>query len=265
MGNESQSEAYDHVADLYDHVPSYRDRDDIPFFVRMACESGGSVLELGCGTGRILIPTARAGVAILGLDICSSMLSMCRRKLACQPSAVRSRVELVEGDVCRFALGRKFTLATAPFRLFHHLLTVRDQLACLACIRKHLAKDGRLVLDLFNPSLPLLLDQSRFSEWRDERPFTLPDGRKVIRGHRTISVDLFEQVFDCEVIYYITHPNGHRERRVHRLPTRYLFRYEAEHLLARSGFQLEHVLASYDGRLYGSVCPGELILVASPC
>ena len=70
------------------------------------------------------------------------------------------------------------------------------------------------------------------------------------------------QVVDSELIYHVTHPDGHEETLTHRFPMRYLFRFEAEHLLARCGFAVEQVYADYDGSAYGSKYPGELIFVA---
>ena len=78
----SQAGGYDtyaFVAELYDHIAPYRDRPDMAFWVEAARESGGPVLEIGCGTGRILIPTARAGIDIVGLDLSSYMLDICRQ------------------------------------------------------------------------------------------------------------------------------------------------------------------------------------------
>jgi len=125
-------EEYDFIADLYDHVVPYRNRPDVGFFVEAALSAGGPVLEVGCGTGRVLIPTARAGVETVGLDLSTHMLAVCRKRLEAEPEPVRSRARLVQADMRRFELGRKFTLATIPFRPFQHLLTVEDQLSCLA-------------------------------------------------------------------------------------------------------------------------------------
>jgi SAM-dependent methyltransferase len=93
-------DAYAFVADFYDHVVPYRSRPDVTFFVDAARESGGRVLEVGCGTGRILIPTARAAVDVMGLDFSTHMLTVCRARLAQEPEAVRARVELAHGDTC---------------------------------------------------------------------------------------------------------------------------------------------------------------------
>ena len=84
----------------------------------------------------------------------------------------------------------------------------------------------------------------------------------MVRRHRTVSRDLFNQVMDSELIYYVTHPDGRQERLVHRFHMRYLFRFEAEHLLARSGFEVENVYSDYDKSSYGAKYPGDLIIVA---
>ncbi len=253
---------YPFVAEFYDYVFPYRERQDVAFFLEMARQSGGPVLEIGCGTGRVLIPTAKEGIEIVGLDSSSAMLSVCREKLSCEPEEVQSRVRLIQGDMRRFEVGREFALVTIPFRPFQHLLTVEDQLACLACIHRHLARGGKLVLDVFNPSLPHLAGKQDLVDVLGEEPeFTMPDGRRVIRRHRVISGNLFNQIQDVELIYDVTHPDGREERWVHRTEMRYLFRFEAEHLLARAGFRVEELYADYDKSLYGSKYPGELIFV----
>src|SRR3990170_3104384 len=137
----------DFVAEFYDHVVPYRERQDVAFYVEMARESGGPALEIGCGTGRILLPTARAGIDIVGLDGSELMLAICRKRLSSEPSEVKSRVQLVRGDMRRFDLGRTFSLITTPFRPFQHLITVEDQLSCLGCIHRHLVDGGRFILD----------------------------------------------------------------------------------------------------------------------
>jgi SAM-dependent methyltransferase len=253
---------YGFTAEFYDHVAPYRERTDVAFFVEMAQAAGGPVLEVGCGTGRVLIPIARAGIGITGLDLSPSMLAVCRHNLAQEPAETQARVRLVEGDMRGFDLAQQFALVTLPFRPFQHLETVADQIACLTSIYRHLAPDGRLVLDLFNPAIPLLADSGRSEEFGDEPEFTMPDGRRILRRARITARDYFNQVQDTELIYYVTHPDGRAERLVHSFPMRYLFRFEAEHLLARCGFEVEALYADYDRSLYGSKYPGELIFVA---
>jgi len=101
-----------------------------------------------------------------------------------------------------------------------------------------------------------------FEELNREPPFTMPDGRKVLRRHHILARDYFRQTQDVELIYRVTNPEGGEERLVHRFTMRYLFRFEAEHLLARSGFEVENVYADFDKSPYGSKFPGDLIFVA---
>ena len=255
-------ESYAFIADLYDYVGPYRSRPDVGFWVESAREAGGPVLEVGCGTGRVLIPTARAGIEIVGLDLSPHMLDVCRSRLAEEPLAVRSKVQLVESDMRRFDLGRSFSLVTVPFRAFQHLITVADQLESLAAIRRHLVDGGALVLDLFNPSLEALVNTPFGEELGEEPEFSTPDGRRVVRRFKLVSRDRAEQVSRMELIYDVTHPDGRKERLLHAFPMRYLFRYEVEHLLARSGFEVRHLYGDWDKSPFGSKYPGEIICVA---
>jgi SAM-dependent methyltransferase len=253
---------YSAVAELYDHVVPYATRGDVEFFVDEARRAGGAVLEVGCGTGRVLIPTARAGVAIEGIDASEAMLDVLRGKLAREDAAVRSRVHLHQADMRGFNLGRTFALATLPFRPFQHLLTVDDQVSCLTSIHHHLDPGGRVILDLFNPSLEFLVNRP-IGELLPEGPAaTLADGRRLERHFRIAAQDLFTQVNDIELVYDVTESDGRKRRAVHAFRMRYLFRYEAEHLLSRCGFVVEELYSGYDRSPYGSVYPGELIFVA---
>jgi SAM-dependent methyltransferase len=253
---------YAFVADLYDHIPPYQDRPDVSFFVESARETGGPVLEVGCGTGRVLIPTARTGIDIVGLDLSPSMLEVCRERLSQDTAEVQTRTQLVEADMRDFDLGETFRLVTIPFRSFQHLTTGEDQLSCLGCIHRHLKEDGRLIFDIFNPSLEALTSDDVGEEIREEPDFITPDGRRVVRFHRIVSRDRFNQINYVELIYVVTHPDGREERLVHAFPMRYLFRFEAEHLLVRSGFEVEHLYADFEKNPYGSKYPGDLIFVA---
>lgn len=250
------------VAECYDFVVPYRERPDVPFYVELARQAEGSVLELGCGTGRILLPTARAGLEIVGLDSSPPMLAVCRQKLAREPDEVRARVHLVEADMRTFALARQFGLVTLPFRSFQHLLTVADQLACLSRIHNHLLLDGKLVLDLFNPDLRRLSNERSLNDPKLEPEFSLPDGRRVLRSSRIVAHHPAQQGLEVEMAYQVTHPDGRHERLRSLFSLRYFFRFEVEHLLARCGFELEKVYSDYDRSPYGKSYPGELVFLA---
>jgi hypothetical protein len=125
-----------------------------------------------------------------------------------------------------------------------------------------LVPGGRLVLDLFNPWLEALVQDNVGKEIGEEPEFATPDGRRVLRRHKIVARDYTNQINHVELIYYVMHPDGREERLVHAFPMRYLFRFEAEHLLARCGFAVESIYADYDKTPYGSKYPGELIFVA---
>ena len=257
-----QDDQYAETADFYDEIAPYRERGDVQFFVDLALEADGPVLEAGCGTGRVLLPTARAGVAITGLDYSDAMLDVCRAKVAREPESVARNVSLVQGDMRAFDLGRKFSLITLPFRPFQHLLTVEDQLAALGRMHAHLMPGGRLVLDIYNPMLERLVDGHYLTDYEVEPKVTLPDGRSLVRKGRTISRDLAEQTQEIQLLHELRDADGHVERTEQYITLRYFFRFEVEHLLARAGFEVEQRYGGYDKCPIGAVYPGELLFVA---
>ena len=236
------SDTYRGSAQYYDLAPVYQERADKDFYLARAREVQGPVLELGCGTGRILAPIAEAGVDITGLDASPAMLDICRDRL----QSAGLTVPLVLGDIRSFDLGRQFALITIPFRPFQHLLDPPDQIACLATVRRHLAPGGRLILDVFDPKMEgvLIKDGTEFVEF----DFTSHDGRPMQRSIRRLRHDRPRQVLEMEMIF-IDKATG--ERTTAPLTMRYFFRYEMEHLLTRCGFQVQEVLGDFDGSPVG--------------
>ncbi len=101
------TEQYAATAEFYDYVVPYQTRPDVTFFVEAAQASGGPVLEVGCGTGRVLIPTARAGISIYGIDLSPHMLAVCEQRLEQEPAEVQQRVQL-DWPICALSIwGRR--------------------------------------------------------------------------------------------------------------------------------------------------------------
>src|SRR5262245_48031980 len=111
---------YEQVQARYYDYTSTGLEGDLQFYVEEAQKAGSPALELGCGTGRILIPVAEAGVEIVGLDLSDDMLAIARRKVDALPEEVRGRIEIVRGDMRTFSLGRRFRLVIIPYRAFLH-------------------------------------------------------------------------------------------------------------------------------------------------
>jgi SAM-dependent methyltransferase len=252
------------VAEYYDCLPLIQERTDFGFYLDFARRACGPVLELGCGTGRIMLPLAAEGIRITGLDQSPHMLAKCRAKLDSAPAAARQRADLVEGDMTRFDLGRVFHLIIVPFRPFQHLLSLQAQGDCLRESHRHLLPGGKLILDCFHPDPKRLHDPSFLIERELEREILLPDGRKVRRAERTAAFHRAEQTNDVELIYYVSHPDGHAERLVHAFRFRYFFRFEVEHLLARCGFRLVELFGNYDRSPFRDDSP-EMLFVAEKC
>jgi SAM-dependent methyltransferase len=249
------------VAEYYDFVPAYANRADQAFYLDLAASARGPILELGCGTGRLLVPIARAGCPIIGLDLSESMLSKCREKLAHEPAEVRARADVVKADMTDFSLPQRFKLAIAPFRCFQHLIKVEDQMACLRAVYRHLDAGCLLVLDLFNVDPARTYDPTFTEESVEFSGMALPDGRTLGRSSRIAAFHRAEQYNDIELIYYVDHANGRKERLVHEFPMRYFFRYEIEHLVARCGFAVKEIFGDYDRSPFRDASP-EMIVMA---
>lgn len=262
MDNESGFNLYEFTAAFYDVTYNRMRQTDVGFYVDLHRETPGGTLEIACGTGRVLIPSARTGGAITGLDFSKTMLEVCRKNLAEEPPEVRARVTLVEGNMTDFDLGRTFALITIPFRPFQHLVTVAAQRACLACVREHLARGGRLVFDVFHPNPQYLVDYPDFDAAKiDTSETALPDGRTVSRASRITGHHRAEQYNDVELIYDVTWPDGRRERLVQPFPMRYYYRYELEHLLELCGFRVVELYGNFDRSPFADDSP-EMIFVA---
>ncbi len=196
------SDSYDILAGHYD--AAYANKQflaDIPFYVDLAKRAGGPVLEIACGTGRVLLPIARAGIAIEGVDNSSAMLGVLKASLEREPRDVRDRVTVHEGDMRRFRLGKKYPLAIIPFRPMQHMFTVRDQVDALATAAAHLEDHGKLAFDVFYPKfemIPAGIGQEVLDlEWAVDTA-----GHKIVRRYfRKDSVDKIQQTFTGTFIF----------------------------------------------------------------
>jgi SAM-dependent methyltransferase len=249
------------TAELYDLIPAYVNRPDRDFYLRRATASAGRVLELGCGTGRILVPIAEEGRQITGLDLSTCMLTICRHKLKSRANIIPSHVQLVQGDMTNFRLGTTFELAIIPNHGFQHLVGIAQQMACLRDINHHVAMNAKLIFDVFYVDFKVIHDPRSLSETEDPRKYELSDGRSVRRAQRFASFHPAEQYNDVELIYYVTGPSGNTERTVHGFPMRYFFRYELEHLLERCGFRVTELYGNFDESPLTTGSP-EMVVIA---
>jgi ubiquinone/menaquinone biosynthesis C-methylase UbiE len=222
-------------ADTHDHT------EDIWFYREMARRTGGPVLELMCGTGRLLLPLAMDGYTITGVDSSPVMLELAQQRVI--EHNLQDTVTLIEGDVRNVELPTKhFGLIFVGINSFMHMQQVKDQLALLTTAQRALAPDGLLLLDLYNPNpASLSLDDSRM---RLERDYIL-DGKQVCK-FVTIESDMATQTAQMFFFYDTVDEDGTLKRLMVHFPMRWVYRYELEHLLMRVGFRMQFLYGSYD-------------------
>ena len=140
---------YDEIAPFYD--PWSRSvTEDVDFYVEQALASGGPVVELAVGTGRIAVPIALAGVHMIGVDASPGMLAIARA--AAETAGVSELVDLRVGDLREPPVTERVPLVICPFRSLLHMETEPEKLRALRAARGLLAPDGRFVFDVFSPS-----------------------------------------------------------------------------------------------------------------
>ncbi len=229
------------LARLYDTFPFDA---DLPFYLELAAAQGGRVLELACGSGRILLPLARAGHRVVGLDASPHMLALARAKLAAVGPDVAARVELARGDMRAFALAGPFDLVIIAVKSFAYLTERADQQRALAAVAAHLRPGGLLALDLLHPAPAWLLEPpgSLRQDLVQDRP---EQGVTVARTEAIVSTDLAAQVRVIRSAYEVVAADGSVTKRFVEWPYRYTYRFEAEHLLERAGFEIAALYGGY--------------------
>lgn len=232
--------------------------EDLELYVRSARRAfertGRPVLEMGCGTGRVLLPTARAGVEIVGLELSEAMLGQLEAKLSDEDEDVRRRVDLIRGDIRDADLGDitpegGFSLVTAPFRVVQHLVTRDDQRRWLRTVRRCLAADGELLFDVFLPDYSqisadpeLHVDVERIDRSTGE------EIRRVASAEHSPHEQTFEVRFE-----WLVGAVGKEPRVVPGVTTtvRWFTRAELENLLELEGFEAVEIAGDFDGHAVG--------------
>ena len=172
---------------------------DLPFYLDLAKRSGGPVLEIACGTGRVLLPIAREGIAIDGMDSSLPMLRVLKSHIQNEPHKIRRKISVHKGDMRDFRLRKKYSLVIIPFRPLQHMYTLKDQLKALTTAAAHLRKNGALAFDVFFPKFEMLsanIGQEILDlEWQ-------ASSDSIVRRHFVKhSVDKMNQTFSFTFVY----------------------------------------------------------------
>ncbi len=214
---------------------------DSQFYVEEAVKADSPVLELGCGTGRILISVAQAGVDIVGLDRAPRMLNIAREKVFGLSQSAQNRIEMVQGDMRSFMLKRQFNLIMIPYRAFLHLLTPDDQKRALWHIRNHLVDGGRLVMNNHGPLEFIAQELDRPEPpLRKIADFVRPDNGNRVVVWNSDTYDPLTQVHNEDRIFEEIDGDGNVLSKTYTsLIFRDIYRYEMQHLLELCGFEVE--------------------------
>ena len=241
------SELYDYPA-LYDALlPATA---HVPYYVDLARQASGDVMELACGTGQLTVPIASTGLKIVGLDLSAPMLQVAQERAA----AAKVSVEYVLGDMRNFDLGRKFGLIFIARNSLLHLHSTDDILAAFAAIKRHLAPEGMFAFDIFNPNVRLLARApgQRFPVFQKES-----ESFGQLSVEDTIDYDPATQVSRSR--WYVSAP-GKPDAWVLPLELRNIFPQELPLLLAAGGFHLKSRAGDLDGTPFDSASRSQVCL-----
>jgi SAM-dependent methyltransferase len=239
MTGDTPASTYD-APELYDLVFEWLDF-DIAFWMSTAREAGGPLLDVGCGTGRVLLRLAGAGFDVEGIDNSEPMIWRLRAK-----ASERGLTAAVSAaDMRDFSLGRKFARAICAFNSFAHCETTDDQVRALECIRRHLLPGGALVMHMSYPG------PKYWSEPDGEAVLEMeavdPAGGRKIRLYDTRTKDPVAQLQRSTTEYRAIDEEG-RETLLHRGRTfqRWVYRFELELLFHAAGFARSEVFGGFE-------------------
>ena len=237
---------YTAVARFYDAENSDK-TDDLAMYSRLAAETEGDVLDVGCGTGRVLLHLARQGHRVHGIDNDRAMLDRLEYKLAKQPQ-LRERVHYQQADALDHRFDRDFHLSLLTYNALMHFKEQAQQIALLKNLRRCLADAGRLVIDLPNAG-PVFASQDSDS-LTFERRFLEPVTGHLIMLQSISYLDRAAQVLHIEWVYDEIDGEGVVKRLIVPHQLRYYFLPELRLLLERCGFRLDAVYGDTEGAPY---------------
>lgn len=238
--------SYVNIARLYDADNRDVFTEDIPFYLNKAQHLGGKALELACGTGRVTIPLAEAGIHIWGLDFSKSMLNILEEKKSKLSVGCQQHLHIIHGDMSNFSLSEKFNLIIIPFRSFQALEDDEQAFRCLSHVHQHLEEDGQFIINVFKPI-------KEFGDWwintKEKLDFEANyDGyEKVTRHSIRKHYDTTLRLLYTEYIYRLYSRDGDIEEYRDPIRLRYFYEEDIKTLLQQAGFIIEEAYGWYDG------------------
>lgn len=239
----------------------WTDRKDIRFYQQICKTYGPRILELGCGTGRILTQIAPNAERVVGMDLNDYRIELCRKRVETLDGETKDKISLFVGNMMNFSVQEKFSLITMPFRGFQHLLRIEDQVETMTNISRFLEEGGHVLIDIFNPHPEWLKDDTRKQEMTGSE-FDLQDGIKVIQKDRVADIDYNKQVITAEEIHYIKRPDGYQERIMDTYKVRYTFYDELAAVVKSAGLDVVETYGDYNfSRFEEQANPSEILML----
>ncbi len=243
------NDPYSPIAHYY-ALEQSEQNDDLPFFLELARETGGPVLDLGAGDARIAASLAMAGYAVTALDSSAAMLALAKARI---PQPLSDRVTLLHGDMQSFRTTDAFGLAVCATGTFAHITDTEGQLKALRAVKRCLKPGGLLALVLQNP-YQLVVDPPAGElvvQWRGIDPATGATVTKLV----TNEAELAEQLLHAIVAYDVVTGDGTLRRYETEFPLRWTYQPELDLLLRRAGFTPHAYYGDYDMSSYESHSP----------
>jgi SAM-dependent methyltransferase len=228
---------YKTIARFYDAENSDK-VDDIQLYLELAEEYGGPIIDIGSGTGRVMLPLARAGYEVHGIDNEKAMLDRAE-KYRTEEGISPDKMVLHYGDVLTYKLDKKFPLVLVPYNGMMHFHSQEAQLAVLKKLRGWMNKGGMLVLDL--PNAGEVFASQDTQALTLERTFLEPETGHIVMQHSVSFLDRVSQIFKVTWIYDEITADGTVKRTFAPLMLYYYFYSEMRLMLEKSGFVIEAV------------------------
>ncbi|MFC1564098.1 class I SAM-dependent methyltransferase [candidate division KSB1 bacterium] len=252
----------------YDGLASYYDiewrelKEDIPFLLEETKKTKGSILELACGSGRIMIPFAEAGHEIWGFDNSDEMLALFEKNLENGKPEWKDLIHYSNQDMVDFKYSRKFGLIIIPFNSFLLMTDRKDMDKCLKNCRNHLEKGGVFIIDVFSPNFELCAAKEPKMSFL--KHFYHPGIDKVVVQWEYAVRDMGEQVIDIDFLYEEYDKIGRLERKTQNLKMSLVFRYELQYMLEKNGFKIQKFYGNYDRSPFTSESPQMIYICKRP-
>lgn len=236
---------YDSWAHIYDLVWQ-GNKEDIDFYHQITKNERQPILELGCGTGRVAIPLACAGLKVVGIDISAKMIDEAKKKLS-NMGKIAGNIRFERQDMRDFQLSEKFGACIIPFRSFLHLLSLKDQEDCLKNIHNHLKAQGKLIFNIFVPNLKWIVK----GRVKSDKKIINVDEKHEVEYYFDSKFDNFNQTI--EVVLNVNYKNGAEgkpENQKIKFHARYIYPFEMYHLLTKYNFKVLELYGDFNCKTF---------------